>query len=90
MKSDGLKEGALVGGRYRLEREIGAGGMGKVFQALDERLTRAVAVKVQLDPSGPRKDADERFLREARIGAQLSHPNLVQASCTWLISTIAI
>src|SRR6266446_5481127 len=66
-----------VAGRYSLERELGRGGMGVVYLAREVRLDRPVAIKL-LPPS---KTADprlrERFLREARTAAKLSHPNVI-------------
>ncbi|MES4902819.1 MULTISPECIES: serine/threonine-protein kinase [unclassified Streptomyces] len=70
----------LLGGRYRLVRELGEGGMGQVWEAQDETLGRPVAVKVisLLAGGGSRGDeARARFLREARITARLQHPNIV-------------
>ncbi|WP_243745148.1 serine/threonine-protein kinase [Streptomyces hainanensis] len=70
----------LLGGRYRLVRQLGEGGMGQVWQAQDKTLGRPVAVKVisLLAGGGSRGDeARTRFLREARITAQLQHPNIV-------------
>lgn len=70
----------LLGGRYRLVRQLGEGGMGQVWEAQDETLGRNVAVKVisLLAGGGSRGDeARARFLREARITAQLQHPNIV-------------
>jgi eukaryotic-like serine/threonine-protein kinase len=65
-----------IGGRYELRRILGAGGMGEVFAAYDERLGRDVAVKVikatQLDP-----DARTRFEREARAIARIDHDNVI-------------
>lgn len=62
--------------RYRLESEIGRGGMGIVYRATDLDLKRPVAVKLLPDRvSTP--DARERFLREARAAASLNHPNIV-------------
>ncbi|GAA0317606.1 hypothetical protein GCM10010302_65850 [Streptomyces polychromogenes] len=72
--------GELLGGRYRLLRPVGEGGMGQVWEARDEKLGRAVAVKVisLLAGGGSRGDeARARFLREARITARLQHPNIV-------------
>ena len=68
---------ALLAGQYTLERELGRGGMGVVYLARDLRLDRAVAIKVL--PRGLAADPElrERFLREARTSAQLSHPNIV-------------
>ncbi|MGA5823362.1 serine/threonine-protein kinase [Kitasatospora sp. NPDC094028] len=70
----------LLGGRYRLLQQLGEGGMGQVWEALDETLGRNVAVKVisLLAGDGSRGgEARARFLREARITAQLQHPNIV-------------
>ena len=68
---------AALAGRYSLERELGRGGMGVVYLAREVRLDRPVAIKV-LPPSKAR-DARlrERFLREARTAAKLSHPNII-------------
>ncbi|MEO7512151.1 MAG: serine/threonine-protein kinase, partial [Gemmatimonadaceae bacterium] len=64
-------------GQYRLEREIGRGGMGIVYLARDLKLDREVAIKTL--PHDLATDAliRERFLREARTAAALSHPNIV-------------
>ena len=62
-------------GSYRVVREIGRGGMGVVYEALDETLQRRVAIKRMQAGEG----ADlERFLREARLVAQLKHPHLAE------------
>ncbi|WP_076262459.1 serine/threonine-protein kinase [Intrasporangium flavum] len=75
------QERQVVAGRYRLLDRIGAGGMGQVWLAWDERLSRAVALKLLHPPVGlPRDDAAvtrERAMREARITARLHHPNAV-------------
>ncbi len=67
----------LLGGRYRLERLLGRGGMAEVHAAHDEVLDRQVAVKLLL----PRFRDDEafvaRFRREAQASASLNHPNIV-------------
>jgi eukaryotic-like serine/threonine-protein kinase len=71
----------LIGGRYRIDRQIGAGGMGTVWAGRDELLGRQVAVKEVRFPVeiGEREQSDlrERTLREARVTARLSHPNVV-------------
>jgi beta-lactam-binding protein with PASTA domain/tRNA A-37 threonylcarbamoyl transferase component Bud32 len=69
--------GVSLGGRYRIEREIGAGGMARVFRASDEALGRVVAIKMPRDPYATDPPFRERFLREARAAARLSHPNIV-------------
>jgi eukaryotic-like serine/threonine-protein kinase len=67
-----------VAGRYEVERTLGRGGMATVFLARDGALQRPVALKVlagDLSGDGPFRD---RFLREARLAARLSHPNVVR------------
>jgi serine/threonine-protein kinase len=66
-----------VAGRYSLERELGRGGMGIVFLARDVALERPVAIKLLPPAPGAVPDLRERFLREARTAAKLSHPNIV-------------
>ncbi|HZH42125.1 MAG TPA: serine/threonine-protein kinase, partial [Gemmatimonadales bacterium] len=69
-------QGALAG-RYSLERELGRGGMGVVYLAREVSLDRPVAIKVL--PPARAKDARlrDRFVREARTAAKLSHPNII-------------
>ena len=66
-----------VAGRYSIDRELGRGGMGVVYLAREVHLDRPVAIKLlpperALDPT-----LRERFLREARMSAKLSHPNII-------------
>ena len=69
-------DGPLLAGRYRVIQRLGSGGMAAVYLANDERLGRDVAVK-RLHTT-ERDDVDaRRFQREAKLGASLSHPNLV-------------
>jgi hypothetical protein len=69
-------------GKYTIVREVGRGGMGAVFEALDSTLNRRVALKMlvlqpKADPNAARVD-EERFLREAKLTAQVpSHPHIV-------------
>ena len=69
--------GAVLSGRYRLEAKLGSGGMSTVYVARDETLERRVAVKVMHREMSDQPDQIERFRREARAVAQLSHPNVV-------------
>jgi serine/threonine protein kinase len=62
--------------RYRIDSELGQGGMGIVYQAFDTYLKRSVAIKVLSDP-GLSADNQSRLLDEARAVAGLSHPNIV-------------
>jgi serine/threonine-protein kinase len=72
-----LEPGRVLGGRYRLEREIARGGMGTVWEADDPLLARRVAVKT-LDPAlGNDETVRARFRREAVTAAAVTHPNIV-------------
>ncbi|MFJ8591784.1 serine/threonine-protein kinase [Streptomyces sp. NPDC093598] len=66
----------LLAGRYRLDVEIGRGGMGEVWRAYDETLARAVAVKLLL-PQDTDATATSRFRLEAQTAGRLNHPNVV-------------
>ena len=68
----------LAGGRYRTEEVLGRGGMASVYLARDGELDRPVAVKVLAEHLADTPGFRERFLREAKLAAQLSHPNIVQ------------
>jgi hypothetical protein len=68
----------LGGGRYRLDQLIGSGGMATVWRATDRRLGRTVAIKLISDALADDPTYAERFAREARTAAGLSHTNLVQ------------
>jgi serine/threonine-protein kinase len=68
---------ALLAGRYSIEQELGRGGMGVVFLARDVALDRLVAIKLLPGHLARAPDMRERFLREARTAAKLSHPNIV-------------
>jgi eukaryotic-like serine/threonine-protein kinase len=68
-------QGSLLDGRYRVIRHLGSGGMASVLLCEDERLAREVAVK-RLHADSP-VDVEQRFTREAKLGASLNHPNLV-------------
>ncbi len=69
--------GTQLSGRYRLESKLGSGGMSTVYLAVDEVLDRRVAIKVLHREISDQPDQLERFRREARAVASLSHPNLV-------------
>jgi serine/threonine-protein kinase len=67
----------LVSGRYELHRRIGAGGMGVVFEALDQRLDKPVALKIMVGQLFGNQEALLRFKREALTVASLAHRNIV-------------
>ncbi|MEV0407527.1 serine/threonine-protein kinase [Actinoallomurus sp. NPDC050550] len=77
MRSDsGLRRGAELCGRYRLEERIGAGGMGEVWRGVDLRLRRPVAIKILPVELTADQTAAERFRREAETTAALQHPGI--------------
>src|ERR1700752_2696654 len=69
--------GMQLNGRYRLDAQIGAGGMSTVYRAFDATLDRRVAIKLLHREMSADSDQLERFRREARAVAQLSHPHIV-------------
>jgi hypothetical protein len=69
--------GTVIGGRYRLDAEIGRGGMSMVYRAFDTVLERPVAIKLMHREIAADADQLERFRREARSVAQVSHPHVV-------------
>jgi serine/threonine-protein kinase len=72
--------GLLLEGRYRLEERLARGGMSTVYGATDLRLHRTVAVKVMAEHLAHDPAFVDRFTREARAAAMLSHPNVVSVS----------
>src|SRR4051794_34775663 len=69
--------GTLLSGRYRLDAQIGSGGMSTVYRAFDTVLERPVAIKLMHREIAADSDQLERFRREARSVAQLNHPHVV-------------
>jgi predicted Ser/Thr protein kinase len=69
--------GELIAGRYELEELVGKGGMSSVYRARDRLLERTVALKLLHEHYSRDEDYVERFRREARAAAKLSHPNVV-------------
>ncbi len=68
---------ALIDGRYRVEKRIGAGGFGVVFKAIDERLQKPVAIKVLGASRARDQNALERFRAEALTTGRMNHPGIV-------------
>src|SRR5437899_9796505 len=75
--SEFLELQQALAGEYSLERELGRGGMGIVYLAREVLLDRLVAIKVLPSELAAQPEVRERFLREARMAASLSHPNIV-------------
>jgi len=69
--------GELIDGRYQLERLIAAGGMASIYVGIDTRLDRQVAVKIMHPHLANDEEFVNRFIREAKAAAALSHPNIV-------------
>jgi eukaryotic-like serine/threonine-protein kinase len=69
--------GTLLSGRYRLDAQVGHGGMSTVYRAFDTVLERQVAIKLMHREMSSDSDQLERFRREARAVAQLNHPHIV-------------
>jgi serine/threonine-protein kinase len=69
--------GELIDGRYQLIRHMASGGMATIYEGLDTRLDRKVAVKIMHPHLAQDEQFVERFIREAKASAALSHPNIV-------------
>ena len=69
--------GTVLEGAYRITRLIGEGGMGAVYEAIQLRLNKRVAIKLMARQLAANREALARFLREAEITSRLGHPNLV-------------
>ena len=69
--------GEVIDGRYKLNRVVASGGMATIYAALDLRLDRQVAVKIMHPHLAQDEKFVERFIREAKAAASLSHPNIV-------------
>ena len=67
----------VLSGRYELEEKIGSGGMAEVYKAHDRLLARPVAIKILHEAYRSDMEFIERFHREAKSAARLSHPNIV-------------
>lgn len=82
MVDEGLNQdpllGATLGGLYHVERLIGVGGMGRVYEARHTHLGKSYAVKVLPEGRASKPDATERFLREARSATKIEHEHIVK------------
>ena len=69
--------GVLVDKRYLIETRVARGGMATVYQAMDSRLERPVAIKIMHPHLAEDAEFTKRFIQEARQAARLAHPNIV-------------
>ena len=69
--------GRVVDNRYAIERRVARGGMATVYEAMDQRLERPVAIKIMHPHLAEDEDFTRRFIQEARQAARLAHPNIV-------------
>ncbi len=76
-KASGIVPGVMVADRYEVMREVGIGGMGRVYQAIDRDLDEVVALKVLRGVDAEGKQV-ERFLREIKLARRIAHPNVVK------------
>jgi serine/threonine-protein kinase len=72
--------GTVVAGRYRILRRLGEGGMGVVYEAVDDRLEKHVAVKVLREDFARRQDVVARFTQEAKSAARIKHENVLDVT----------
>jgi serine/threonine protein kinase len=70
--------GEIVGGRYRIERLLGAGGMGSVFEVVHRVTGKRFAIKWMLPELSQNDEAVKRFVREAQVAGRFDHPNVVE------------
>lgn len=72
--------GTVIAGRYKVLRRLGEGGMGVVYEAVDERLEKHVAVKVLREDFARRQDVVARFTQEAKSAARIKHENVLDVT----------
>ncbi len=77
LKASGIVPGLVIADRYEIVRELGVGGMGRIYQALDRELDEPVALKV-LRTGDAEGRQTERFLREIKMTRRIAHPNVVK------------
>src|SRR5215210_3364670 len=70
-----MRSGDVIAGRFEIDRQVAAGGMGRVYRAHDKLVGNDVAIKVVLDEE---QDPDPRFAREAVVLAEVAHPAVVR------------
>ncbi|HKY33785.1 MAG TPA: protein kinase [Candidatus Polarisedimenticolia bacterium] len=78
LKASGIVPGVVIADRYEIVRELGVGGMGRIYQALDRELDEPVALKVLRGAGDGDGRQVERFLREIKMARRIAHPNVVK------------
>jgi serine/threonine-protein kinase len=73
-----MREGLLVGGKYRMDAKLGAGGMGEVWRARNERTDREFAIKFLRAEGARDPNLLARFFQEARVSGKLRHPSILE------------
>lgn len=73
-----LKPGSMFANRYRIDKEIGRGGMGSIYQAHDTKINETVCLKLLLPDLQKQPDVIERFIQEIRLALKITHENVVR------------
>jgi len=81
-----IHAGEILAEHYEIRAELGEGGFGTVYRALDQTLKREVALKILKSSINPDGDDYDRFLRESKYLGRLSHPNIVQVFAIELLN----
>jgi serine/threonine protein kinase len=72
------QKGDVVAGKYQIDRMLGCGGMGAVYQVTHRVTGKAFAIKWLLPRLSAQNDAVQRFIREAQVAGRVDHPNIVE------------
>jgi len=73
-----LQEGDIISKRFKIEKEIGSGGMGKVYKAFDSELEETVAIKILFTQFGEYEDEKKNLVNEIKIARKITHPSIIK------------
>ena len=73
-----LQEGDVIAKRFRIEKELGSGGMGKVYKAFDSELEEPIAIKILLTQFGEYEEEKKNLVNEIKIARKITHPNVIK------------
>jgi hypothetical protein len=73
-----LQEGDIISKRFKIEKEIGSGGMGKVYKAFDSELEETVAIKILFTQFGEYEDEKKNLVNEIKIARKITHPSVIK------------